>query len=98
MRGQLERGDQTIADMYADTWVFQASAGQTVTIDVRSSAFSTYLQLFDTDGSRLAEDSGSGGGNSSRLVILLRSTGMHQIVVVNSEGQRATGLYTISIR
>ena len=98
MRGQLERGDQTIAAMYADTWVFHGSAGQTVTIDVRSSAFGTYVQLFDTDGSRLAEDSGSGGGNNSRLVFQLRSTGMHQVVVVNSEGQRATGLYTISIR
>ncbi len=97
-QGQLGPGDQVLAGTYADTWQFQGSAGQTVTIDVSSDAFSTYVQLYDANGSRLAEDSGSGGGNNSRLVFRLRSTGIYQIVVDNSEGRRATGLYTISIR
>lgn len=99
MRGMLSPGDQTMADgTYADTWQFQGSAGRTVTIDVRSFAFSTYVQLFDATGSRVAEDVGSGGGNNSRLVYRLQSTGTYQIVVVNSEGERVTGLYTVSIR
>lgn len=97
MRGRLEPGDQTMAGTFADTWQFQGSAGQTVTIDVKSTAFSTYVQLIDANGNRLAEDGGS-GGNNSRLAFLLKSTGMYQIVVVSSEGQRATGVYTISIR
>ena len=99
VRGALSPGDQTMADgTYSDTWQFQGNAGQTVTIDVRSTAFSTYVQLFDSGGNRLAEDVGSGGGNNSRLVYNLKANGMYQIVVVNSEGQRVTGLYTVSIR
>ena len=99
MRGMLSPGDQTMADgTYSDTWQFQGSAGQTVTIEVRSTAFSTYAQLFDPGGNRVAEDIGSGGGNNSRVVYRLQATGMYQVVVVNAEGQKVTGLYTISIR
>jgi serine protease Do len=98
MRGRLEPGDQTMGDTFADSWQFQGTAGRTVTIDVRSSSFGTYVQLFDVDGNRLADDSGSGGGNNSRIVFLLGSTGSYQVVVVNGEGQRTPGLYTISVR
>jgi len=97
-QGRLEPGDPTVADTFEDTWQFQGSAGLTVTIDVKSRAFSTYVQLFDGNGNKLAEDGGSGGGNNSRLVFLLRSAGTYQITVVSGDIQRATGLYTISIR
>lgn len=99
MRGMLGPGDQTMADgTYSDTWQFQGTAGQTVTIEVRSTAFGTYAQLFDPGGNRVAEDIGSGGGNNSRVVYRLQAAGMYQVVVVNAEGQKVTGLYTISIR
>ena len=97
-QGRLEPGDATVAGMFADTWQFQGSAGQRVTIDVTSSAFSTYVQLFDGNGNRLAEDGGSGGGNNSRLVYVLGASGTYQLMVVSSDTDRATGLYSISLR
>ena len=97
-QGRLEPGDATVAGMFADTWQFQGSAGQRVTIDVTSSAFSTYVQLFDGNGNRLAEDGGSGGGNNSRLVYVLAASGTYQLMVVSSDADRAVGLYSISLR
>ena len=99
MRGMLSPGDVTMADgTYGDYWQFQGSAGQTVTIDVRSSAFGTYVQVFDTAGGRLGDDAGSGGGNDSRLVVVLKTSGAFQIAINNSEGRRLTGLYTLTLR
>ena len=98
MQGRLEPGDQVMGDTFADTWQFQGAAGETVTLDVESSAFSPYLRLYDADGNRLADGTASGGGTGSRLVFVLPSTGMYQIVIINGEGRRETGAYTISIR
>ena len=100
MRGRLETGDQTMADgTFADLWQFQGTAGQTVTIDVRSDEFDTYAQLLDATGSRkLAEDDDSGGNLNSRIVYTLPATGMYQIVVNNAGQSRRSGIYTVSIR
>lgn len=99
MRGRLETGDQTMADgTFADIWQFQGSAGQTVTIDVRSEEFDTYMQLLDANGAKLGEDDDSGGALNSRLTYTLPATGMYQIVVNNAGGTRRSGIYTVSIR
>jgi hypothetical protein len=97
-QGQLEPGDQTMAGMFADTWQFQGRAGLTVTIEVTSTAFSPYVQLYDATGIRLADGSAAAGGDSARLAFTLRTTALYQVVVVNSEGQRQTGPYTLSVR
>ena len=99
LRGRLEAGDQTMADgTYADIWQFQGTAGQTVTIDVRSDEFDTYMQLLDAGGAKLGEDDDSGGNLNSRLTFTLPSTGLYQIVVNNAGGSRRVGVYTVSIR
>ena len=99
MQGQLSVGDQRMADSsFADTWQFAGTAGQYVTIDAMSDAFGTYVQLFDPDGHRLADDAGSGGGNNSRIVFQLRAAGSYQILVNNSEGRPRTGLYRLSLQ
>jgi len=99
MRGRLETGDQTMADgTFADIWQFQGAAGQTITIDVRSDEFDTYMQLLDANGNKLGEDDDSGGNLNSRLTFTLPATGMYQIVVNNSGQSKRMGLYTVSIR
>jgi hypothetical protein len=99
MRGRLETGDQTMADgTFADIWQFQGTAGQTVTIDVRSEEFDSYLQLLDANGNKLGEDDDSGGGLNARLSYTLPATAMYQIVVNNAGRERRAGIYTVSIR
>jgi hypothetical protein len=99
LRGRLETGDQTMADgTFADIWQFQGSAVQTITIDVRSDEFDTYMQLLDANGNKLGEDDDSGGNLNSRLTFTLPATGMYQIVVNNSGQSKRMGLYTVSIR
>jgi len=99
MSGRLETGDQTMADgTFADIWQFQGAAGQTITIDVRSDEFDTYMQLLDATGNKLGEDDDSGGNLNSRLTYTLPATGMYQIVVNNSGQSKRVGLYTLSIR
>jgi hypothetical protein len=98
MRGRLETGDQTMADgTFADLWQFEGAAGQTITIDVRSDEFDTYMQLLDANGNKLAEDDDSGGNLNSRLTYTLPATGTYQIVVNNSGQSKRIGLYTVSI-
>jgi hypothetical protein len=99
MRGRLETGDQTMADgTFADIWQFQGGAGQTVTIDVRSDEFDTYIQLLDSAGNKVGEDDDSGGNLNSRLAYTLPATGTYQIVVNNSGQSKRVGVYTVSVR
>jgi hypothetical protein len=98
MRGRLETGDQMMQDStFADLWQFQAMAGQTVQIDVRSEEFDTYMQLLDANGNKLGEDDDSGGNLDSRLIFTLPATGMYQIVVNNAGHARRAGIYTVSV-
>jgi hypothetical protein len=99
VQGRLETGDQEMNDgTWADVWQFQGQAGRTVTIELRSEEFDTYLQLLDAQGNRLAEDDDSLGNLDSSIVFRLPATGMYQIVVNNFSDERRSGLYTLSLR
>lgn len=99
VQGRLETGDQVMNDgTWADVWQFQAMAGQTVTIELRSEEFDTYLQLLDGAGNRLAEDDDSLGNLDSRIVYTLPAPGMYQIVINNFGDTRRSGIYTVTLR
>ncbi len=99
MAGELEPGDRLMADStFADLWSFDGLSGQTVTIDLRSDEFDTYLLLLGPDGRTLAEDDDSGGDLNSRLVYTLPARGPYQIVVTSAGHERKAGLYTLSVR
>lgn len=97
--GRLETGDQMMSDStWADVWQFQGIGGQTVTVELRSAEFDTYVQLLDAGGNRLAEDDDSLGDLDSRVVARLSATGMFQIVVNNFGDRRRSGTYTLTLR
>jgi hypothetical protein len=99
VQGRLETGDQQMNDgTWADVWQFQGRAGQSVTIELRSDEFDTYLQLLDAQGNRLAEDDDSLGDLNSRITFRLPATGSFQIVVNNFSEERRSGVYTLSLR
>jgi hypothetical protein len=96
LQGRLEPGDRQMQDStFADIWMFQGTAGQTVTIDLTSDQFDSYLQLLDASGNRLAEDDDSGGNLNARVSFTLPATAQYQIVVNNYGSSRRMGAYTL---
>lgn len=99
LNGRLEQGDRMMTDStWADVWQFQGTAGQQVTIELRSAEFDTYLQLLDANNNRLAEDDDSLGDLDSRVIFRLPSTGTYQIVVNNIGDTRRAGSYSLTLR
>lgn len=99
VQGRLETGDEQMNDgTWADVWLFTGRAGQTVTIELRSEEFDTYLQLLDAEGNRIAEDDDSLGDLDSRIVVRLPSSGSFSIVVNNFSDDRRSGVYILSLR
>ena len=61
--GELESGDETLTSgEFVDTYEFEGSPGQHVAIDLRSSAFDTYLILKDPAGEQTENDDADDGG------------------------------------
>ncbi len=65
-RGRLEKGDDTLSSgEFVDSYEFEGSPGQHVAIDVRSSAFDTYLILKDPAGEQTENDDAQDGAASA---------------------------------
>ena len=80
-----------------DLWQFTGTAGDTITIDMRSASFDTYLVLLDPSDVPVAEnDDVSAGSTDSRMTFTLTATGTWT-VVANSLGASGSGDYTLSI-
>ena len=99
LAGRLERGDATVGDGgYQDEWEFEARAGQDVTIELRSGAFDTYLELQDEWGNGIAEnDDGLGEGTDSYIAAHLDRGGRFRIQVRAYGDHEATGLYELAL-
>jgi hypothetical protein len=99
LSGRLEPGDQTREDgSPQDTWEFDGRAGQDVTIELRSAAFDTYLELRDPAGTVLAEnDDGLGQGTDSFIAARLPRAGRYRLVVRGYGEDASTGLYELAL-
>ena len=96
--GQLTQYDPVMSDQtHYKIFTFQGTAGQTVTIDLMSADFDSYLYLKDQNGNAIAHDDDSGGGRNARIVIVLPYTGMYQIVA-NTVGRGEVGAFTLQLR
>jgi hypothetical protein len=96
--GNLGFGDCTLDSdgTYVDIWTFSGTAGQKVTITMRSSAFDSYLALGDPSGNIVAEDDNSAGGSDARVTHTLTSSGTWGIIA--NQWTPASGSYTISLQ
>lgn len=80
-----------------DLWQFSGSAGDTITIDMRSSAFDAYLVLLDpSDVPVAANDDAAAGSTDARITFTLTSSGTWT-VVANSLAAAGSGDYALSI-
>jgi hypothetical protein len=93
----LRRDDARLSDNSVyHVWRFYGTAGQTVQIDVMSSAFDAYAILEDDNGVRLATDDDSGDGLDARIVYTLPRTGNYRIFA-NTYRANRFGQYTIRL-
>ncbi|MEK7668897.1 MAG: PPC domain-containing protein [Gemmatimonadota bacterium] len=99
LAGRLERGDLTRQDGGPqDTWEFDGRADQDVTIELRSGAFDTYLELRDPQGNVVSEnDDGLGDGTDSFVAAHLTRAGRYRIVVRGYGDRESTGLYELAL-
>jgi uncharacterized membrane protein YczE len=80
----------------ADRWSFTLSAPTTVTIALSSSAFDTFVCLFDSTNNLLVQDDDSGGNLNSQATISL-PLGKYFIEATSFSGS-GTGNYTLSLQ
>ncbi|MDH5492279.1 MAG: hypothetical protein OEY14_10030, partial [Myxococcales bacterium] len=65
-RGELAEGDATLrSGEWLDEYPFEWSAGETIHLEARSSAFDTYLIVHPPDGEQQDNDDGPGGGTDA---------------------------------
>ena len=97
--GALTTDDPRLKDgRFTDTHEFRASAGDRVTIDLRSDQFDPVLMLFQPTGALVEEnDDYQGSTDHSRIEVgELQDSGEYR-VVVTSFAPSATGSYALSI-
>jgi hypothetical protein len=99
--GETVEGTAT-EDAPRHSYVFEANAGETVTITLISAEFDTYLILLDVHGDELQSDDDSAGNLSSRIgPIELPEDGTYTIVATSygheSGSMAALGDYTLSL-
>ena len=99
VRDSLTRHDLVLPaeSTYAQQWRLRGRAGETVTIDLASTAFDAYLFLLGPNESpKPPQDDDSGGRCNARLTLRLPATGDYLIVATSSE-RHATGAFTLTV-
>ena len=98
IQGELAAGDDTIdTGEYMDMHSFEATAGQTVTVDLRSTAFDTYLAVFSPAGESFRNDDHEGSKDLSRVEMTVEQSGTYTVAVTSySPGE--SGAYTLEIQ
>jgi hypothetical protein len=94
--GVLSGDDAMLEDRRSQAWTFEGTAGRTVTIDLSSGDFDSYLTVLGPGITVPLEDDDSGGDLHSRIVLTLEESGTFRIVV-SALGPGA-GAFELSVR
>ena len=95
---ELSTADCRLNDgSYVDLFQFSGVAGQTVTIDMTSTAFDTYLFLLDPTPVAVDGNDDFGGSTNSRIVFTLTATGTWT-VGATSLGANQLGAYALNLQ
>jgi hypothetical protein len=80
--GELRKGDETLTSgEYVDVYHFEAHVGQTVLVDLMSSAFDPYLILRQPNGKQDENDDYQGSQGHSRVEVVAGASGEWQALV-----------------
>lgn len=96
--GEISTADCRLDDgSYLDFVQFSGVAGQTVTIDLTSTAFDTYLYLLDATPVVVASNDDFGGSTNSRIVFTLTTSGTWTIGATSLTANQF-GPYSLTIQ
>ncbi|WP_346294451.1 PPC domain-containing protein, partial [Sphaerothrix gracilis] len=59
---------------------FQGAANESLTIELSSDEFDTYLILIGPEGNTIAQNDDGAGGTNSRITVTLPTTGVYTII------------------
>ncbi|MGB0563098.1 MAG: hypothetical protein ACPGVO_15030 [Spirulinaceae cyanobacterium] len=97
-QGSLESSDRRYDDgSFYDEHLFQGGQGQSITINLSSTQFDTFLAVFDANGQEILAQNDDADGSNSRVTLVLPYDGLYRIFV---NGYNATdlGSYSITIQ
>ncbi len=95
--GRLEAGDGQLEDgEYRDLYVFDGQAGQSIVVDMSSSAFDTYVGVITPSGEAIENDDYEGSTSRSVVELTLRESGRYQ-VIATSYAAGLTGAYHVAV-
>jgi hypothetical protein len=98
MNGELVAGDTTLTTgEFIDTYSFQGTAGQRVTVDMRSNALDPYLILLAPSGAQEDNDDVSANDRSARIETTLAETGQYRIGATTYQPGE-TGAYVVTLQ
>lgn len=97
VEGALSAADYLgVNESYLEAWALEAEAGQTLYIDLVSSAFDSYLYVVGPGLSETLRDDDSGGACHSRLNLTVLESGVFR-VVASSSSSRQAGTYQLRV-
>ena len=82
---------------YRDLYAFDGSAGDSIVVELASSAFDPYLILIPPQGEQIDNDDADGRQDLSRVTVTLRAGGRYRIEATSYEAQK-TGSYQLTLR
>jgi Bacterial pre-peptidase C-terminal domain len=95
--GSLTTSDYIRKDgSYVDPYYYNAQAGETVTITMRSSDFDAWLVVDDPNGSTNVFNDDAGGGTDAQITITFPHAGRY-LVLANVVNPQKTGQYTLAV-
>jgi len=101
--GETQAGALTAEDArlatgeYRDLYAFDGSAGDSIVVELASSAFDPYLILIPPQGEQIDNDDADGRQDLSRVTVTLRAGGRYRIEATSYEAQK-TGSYQLTLR
>jgi hypothetical protein len=97
VEGALSAADYIgVNESYLEAWALEADAGQTISIDLISNAFDSYLYVVGPGLSETLRDDDSGGACHSRLDFTVLEAGVFR-VVASSSSSRQAGTYQLRV-
>ncbi|NJL87520.1 MAG: trypsin-like serine protease [Leptolyngbyaceae cyanobacterium SM1_1_3] len=96
--GQLDASSQVLPvdNSYFNVYAFEGSAGEPVTVEMRSSEIDSFLILVAPDGSTVGQDDDSGGNFDARISATLPASGTY-LILANSYAPAEAGRYQLRV-
>jgi hypothetical protein len=90
--------DTARKDSFAKTYSVNLQAGTRYVIDLKSTAFDTYLRIEDAQGRQVALNDDIGGRNLNSQVVFTPTTGGNYRIVATTYAGGITGVFTLTVK